>query len=309
MSINELDGTNPYVTCFHRGVYGCIIRQGKMLVIQKARGPYTGLFDLPGGSPEAGETPEQTLFREIKEETGCTVIKMENRRCRSLIFSRFTPESGKRGVLKHDAILYDVQVIGTPSEMGDGLDSKGALWVDTNLLNDKNATPYVLMGLKRELISLANEEGCPIDTVVRGAHFGTERFSMIGGVLVFDTKDRLVLQRVSRFKKTDPLKWSYSAAGHVEPGETYLSAALRELKEELGVSVQSAVFVGKTRVMKQDRPTSFHCIYRVRHNGPYYPEAKEVEEIRTFTKAEIQQMIIDNPEQFKQSFVDIFNKI
>lgn len=33
-------------------------------MIIKKRGPYTGLLDLPGGTPEFGESPLQTLTRD-----------------------------------------------------------------------------------------------------------------------------------------------------------------------------------------------------------------------------------------------------
>ena len=54
----------------HLGVYAIIRQNRKFLLIKKARGPYTGMFDLPGGKIEFGETPEQTLVREVAEETG-----------------------------------------------------------------------------------------------------------------------------------------------------------------------------------------------------------------------------------------------
>ena len=71
---------DPRVTKAHFGVYGSIIKDDKILLIKKARGPYTGMYDLPGGSQEKGESHADTLKREIKEETGCDVIKAENER-------------------------------------------------------------------------------------------------------------------------------------------------------------------------------------------------------------------------------------
>ncbi|MBQ9035350.1 MAG: AAA family ATPase [Alphaproteobacteria bacterium] len=129
----------------HFGIYGSIIKNGKILLIKKARGPYTGLYDLPGGSPEKGESYLETLRREIVEETGCEVIKAENERFKSIIFSDFTVESGEKGVLQHNAVLYDVEIKGTPKISGDGLDSNGAVWVDIKDLTAENATPYALM--------------------------------------------------------------------------------------------------------------------------------------------------------------------
>lgn len=54
----------------HVGVYGLIEDQGRLLVVRKTRGPYIGLYDLPGGRPQHGEPLEEALCREIQEETG-----------------------------------------------------------------------------------------------------------------------------------------------------------------------------------------------------------------------------------------------
>lgn len=57
----------------HRGVYGLWRQHGLLVAVRKARGPYTGLLDLPGGAPEDSETPEETLRRELAEECGVTL--------------------------------------------------------------------------------------------------------------------------------------------------------------------------------------------------------------------------------------------
>jgi len=61
----------------HLGIYGIIIKGNKILLIDKKGGPYDGKLDLPGGSMEFGETPEETLKREILEETGLEIKKYE----------------------------------------------------------------------------------------------------------------------------------------------------------------------------------------------------------------------------------------
>ena len=40
----------------HFGVYGVCLQEGKLLCIEKTRGPYQNRFDLPGGGQELGGT-------------------------------------------------------------------------------------------------------------------------------------------------------------------------------------------------------------------------------------------------------------
>ena len=60
----------------HFGVYGVWRQAGRLVVVRKARGPYDGLLDLPGGSPEPGESPVQTLRRELREECGVELVRV-----------------------------------------------------------------------------------------------------------------------------------------------------------------------------------------------------------------------------------------
>lgn len=57
----------------HFGVYAHIRHADQILLVHKTRGPYTGLLDLPGGTPEPGESWAQTLERELHEELGVTL--------------------------------------------------------------------------------------------------------------------------------------------------------------------------------------------------------------------------------------------
>lgn len=55
------------------GSYGIIIDNDKILLIKKYGGPYDRLLDLPGGTIEFQETPEEALKRELQEEVGITL--------------------------------------------------------------------------------------------------------------------------------------------------------------------------------------------------------------------------------------------
>ncbi len=54
-------------------VSAAIIRDGKVLVVRRARNPALGIYTLPGGGVETGETLMQAVTREVREETSLAV--------------------------------------------------------------------------------------------------------------------------------------------------------------------------------------------------------------------------------------------
>jgi 8-oxo-dGTP diphosphatase len=54
-------------------VSAAIFRDGKVLLVRRARSPAKGFYSLPGGRVEFGESLHQALAREIDEETGLRI--------------------------------------------------------------------------------------------------------------------------------------------------------------------------------------------------------------------------------------------
>jgi ADP-ribose pyrophosphatase YjhB (NUDIX family) len=54
-------------------VSAAIFRAGKVLVVRRARKPALGVYTLPGGVVEAGETLLEALRREVREETALEI--------------------------------------------------------------------------------------------------------------------------------------------------------------------------------------------------------------------------------------------
>jgi ADP-ribose pyrophosphatase YjhB (NUDIX family) len=88
-----------------------IVSGGRVLLARRARPPFAGTWDLPGGFLEALEEPERALARELREELGVRV-----RRARLVGFA--TDRYGPRGfpIL---TLLYRVSVVPGPIRVSD----------------------------------------------------------------------------------------------------------------------------------------------------------------------------------------------
>lgn len=91
---------NPAVTTF------AFVRdgEGRYLVLRRAKEPFAGAWDLPGGFVEAGETPAQAIRRELREETG---LEIEIER----VLGAFTGQYGDEGRWTVD-IGYEARLTG-----------------------------------------------------------------------------------------------------------------------------------------------------------------------------------------------------
>ena len=60
--------TRPYLA-----VSAAIFRDGRVLIVRRAKPPSHGVYTLPGGGVELGETLEAAVIREVREETGLDI--------------------------------------------------------------------------------------------------------------------------------------------------------------------------------------------------------------------------------------------
>lgn len=90
----------------HLGAYGLIIKERKIVLIKKKGGPYNEKLDLPGGTIEWGETPEQTLIRELNEEVGIDVTNYELFDANSVVLEWMHKEELEK--VHHLGIFYKI---------------------------------------------------------------------------------------------------------------------------------------------------------------------------------------------------------
>ncbi len=108
-------------------------------------------------------------------------------------------------------------------------------------------------------------------------------------LFVFDKNGRVLLQKRSITKDTDPGVWSPSVGGHVDPGESYEQAMKRETKEELGIEVSMKYI--RTSLVDFQNETEMEALFTAIHDGPFTPDHDEAEEVRFFEKRELSLLV------------------
>lgn len=215
-----------------------------------------------GGKFERGESPEDCILRETKEETGLTLTSY---RLRGVLTFVYNDDDAEMEYI----FLYTAD--GFTGELADC--NEGTLeWVPKTEINSLNLwegdrifhrllgeeAPFfslklryqddllkeaVLDGKPLELLDLLDENGEPSGQVRertlvhlngdwhRTSHVWVVRRRGDGG-------HDLLLQKRSRGKDSFGGCYDISSAGHIPAGQDYLESALRELKEELGIAAE-----------------------------------------------------------------------
>jgi 8-oxo-dGTP diphosphatase len=103
------------------GVGAVIVHEGRVVLIQRSKEPLRGRWVIPGGTVELGETLEDAVVREVREETGLTVRPTAI----VLVFDRiFRDESGVR----YHYVIIDYRCEYVAGDLCAASDAAAAAW-------------------------------------------------------------------------------------------------------------------------------------------------------------------------------------
>ena len=137
-------GASQHGASQHTPCVGAVINDegGRLLLIQRRNEPGAGLWSVPGGRIEPGESDQQAIVREVREETGLVVT------CGPLLGAVERP--GLAGTVLD---IRDYRVLVTGGELAAGDDAAGARWVTRQELAALDAAGHVTDGLVAALSS------------------------------------------------------------------------------------------------------------------------------------------------------------
>ena len=127
-------------------------------------------------------------------------------------------------------------------------------------------------------------------------------------VLVFNSRGEVFLQKRSMKKDRQPGVWDSSVSGHVDSGEDYDTCAVRELREEIGLSVAQT----PERLFKidacEETDQEFVWVYQCQHEGPFTLHPDEIDQGGWFTPAEVARWMQERPGDFASALLLIWRR-
>lgn len=215
-----------------------------------------------GGHFETGESPEECLLREVKEETGLTLTNYRFRGLVSFVVEEAPEENTFMCLYTADG--FEGEIIST-EDCEEGVLKwvkkedipKLNLWTGDKIffqLLEEDAPVFslklkyhgsylkeaVLDGKPLELLDIVDEKGNPTGlTQEREIVHRTGELHRTASVWIINKENngrqKVLLQKRSAGKDAYPGCLDLSSAGHVPAGCDYLESAIRELGEELGI--------------------------------------------------------------------------
>ncbi|HVX65617.1 MAG TPA: NUDIX hydrolase [Bryobacteraceae bacterium] len=125
---------------------GAIVEQGgRVLLVERGHEPQKGVWSLPGGVVEAGESLRDAVRREVREETGLDVEPVSV----AEVFERIMPD--RDGRLEYHYVLIDYICNVTGGSLAPASDAARAAWVPRAELSSYRITEGTLDVIEKAL--------------------------------------------------------------------------------------------------------------------------------------------------------------
>lgn len=160
------------------------------------------------------------------------------------------------------------------------------------------------MSVSEEIFDVVNEHDEVVDQLPRAVVHQNKRLHRAVHIFVFNRAGQLYIQKRAPTKDQLPNCWTSSCSGHVDAGEDYDSAAIREIREELDIHLVSAAdlnFLYKHDACKRTGWEFVH-VYKLRWDGPITFDPVEVSEGQWIEPAALESWIERNRHDFAPSF-------
>ena len=138
-----------------------------------------------------------------------------------------------------------------------------------------------------EKFPIVDETGKVMGQATRGeCHNGSRLMHPVVHLHVFNAQGDVYLQKRPEWKDIQPGKWDTAVGGHLDYGETPEEALRREVKEELGITDFTPLFIGKY-VFDSVQERELVYVNMATYEGAIHPSGEELDGGRFWTMQEI----------------------
>jgi len=180
-------------------------------------------------------------------------------------------------------------------------------WVDLTRAFD----PHPLKDLPQkseELFDVVDANDEVTGTATRGEVHAQNLLHRAVHIFVFNKRGDLLLQKRSLLKDRHPGVWDSSVSGHLDSGESYDTAVIRELDEEMGIIPETAP-EEIVRIPPSELTGWEHVrLYRCRHAGDLRFPSAEIDAAMWFPLAEVTAWVASRPSDFASGFLECWKK-
>ena len=142
---------------------------------------------------------------------------------------------------------------------------------------------------EEEILIVVDEQDNILDYLPRSEVHKRKLLHRTISVVVFTSKNELVIQIRGLHKDTYPGMYSNAAGGHVVKGQSYEEAAEQEALEEIGLK-EPLIFVTK-KILEDPKHRTMTSIFKANNNGPFKKKLGEVEDVIKVPLSDIPNMI------------------
>lgn len=143
------------------------------------------------------------------------------------------------------------------------------------------------------------------------AHLNPTSLHRAISVLIFD-RDKLLIQKRAKNKKTWPLYWANTCCSHPRLKESFKKAAERRLFEEMGIKVKlKRMFkiVYESKFNKKWGENEYDWVFKGEYKGRLNPDPKEVAEHKWIKIKDLKKDIVINPDIYTPWFKLILERV